>query len=96
LSRQPVLPAPEDEETEEVLISSRDNVSITDLVSQPPITVTVSPSILDEQWNDGLLQPMMLYLKDGELPKDGSTAKKSVLFMIFFIMQDQNLRECLE
>ena len=50
LSRQPVLPAPEDEDAEEVqvaLISSRDNVSITDLLSQPPITATVSPSFSD-------------------------------------------------
>jgi len=77
LSRQPVLPTPENEDTEEVqlaLISSRDNVSITDLVSQPPITMTVSPSFSDEQWKDGLLQPMILYLRDSELPEDGSTA----------------------
>ena len=73
--------AVEDEDTEEVqiaLISSRDNVSIINLVSQPPITATVSPSSSDEQWNDGLLQPMILYLRDGELPEDGYAAKKVV------------------
>jgi len=53
LSRQPVLPPPvEDESAKEVqvaLISSRDDFSITDLVSHPPITVNVSPSFSDEQ-----------------------------------------------
>ena len=59
MSIQPVLPPPvEDESAEEVqvaLISSRDDVSITDLVSHPPITIDASPSFSDEQWSDGLL-----------------------------------------
>ena len=84
----------EDEDTEEVqiaLISSRDNVNITDLVSQPPITATVSPSFSDEQWNDGLLQPMILYLRDGELPEDGSAAKKIVTESVLFTLADNIL-----
>jgi len=67
LSRQPVLPPPvENESAEEVqvaLISSRDDVDITDLVSHPPITVDASPSVPDEQWSDSLLQPMILWLE---------------------------------
>ena len=59
LSIQPVLPPPvEDKSAEEVqvaLIFSRDDVSITDLVSHPPITIDASPSFSDEQWSDGLL-----------------------------------------
>ena len=95
ISRQPVLPAPVvDEDTEEVQIahiSSRDNVSITDLVTQTPITATVSPSFSDVQWNDGLLQPMILYLRDGELPEDGSAAKKIVTESVFFTLADNIL-----
>ena len=90
LSRQLVLPPPvEDESAKEVqvaLISSRDDVGITDLVSH---LLDVSPSFSDEQWSDGLLQPMILYLRDGELLEDGSVGRKilteSVLFILYYV-----------
>ena len=65
------------------LISSKDDVNISDLL--PHLSLQF---FSDEQWNDGLLQPMILNLRDGELLEDGSTAKKIVTESVLFTLDD--------
>ena len=84
-------------------ISSEDDINISDLLSHPPITTDVSPSFPDEHWNDSLLQPMILYLRDGELLEDGLTAKEIVTESVLFTLADnilyyigKNMRRCPE
>jgi len=92
LSRQLVLPPPvEDKCAEEVQVALICSRGITDLVSHPPVTVDVSPSFSDEQWSDGLLQPMILYLRDGELPEDGPAGRKIATEFVLFTLADNIL-----
>ena len=48
------------------------------MLSRPPNTNDDFPSFADEQWSDSQLQPIILYLRDGELPDDINLAKKIV------------------
>ena len=81
LSRQPVLsPTSEDDNAEEVQVARVasqhiDDGGIIDLLSRPPNTNDNFPSFADEQWSDSQLQPIILYLRDGELPDDVNLAK---------------------
>ena len=63
-----------------MLISSQeiDDADIIALLSQPPCASDVFPSFADKQWNDPVLQSMILYLRDGELPDDVNLARRMV------------------
>jgi len=86
LFRQPVLSPPlEDDDVEEVQVAvittrgeSNDDNTITDLLPRSSITSDISLSFADEQYNDELLQPIIVYLKDGKLPDNEKLAKKVV------------------
>ena len=75
LSRQPVMPAPPDEEAnievQVAQISSMPN-TIKDLLQAEPETTEINCSdlISDEQLKDQELVPIIMYLKDGTLPED--------------------------
>ena len=75
LSRQPVLPAPpEDETSKEVqiaLISSDGAVNISTLLYEDPDDATnCSDSFHEKQLRDPMLHPIMAYLSEGVLPED--------------------------
>ena len=97
LSRQPVLPPTlEDDNAEEVLValvSSQDidDGGIIDLLSRPPNTADNFPSFADEQWSDSQLQPIILYLRDGELTDDVTRAKKIVAESALYTKTDSIL-----
>ena len=86
LFRQPVLSPPlEDDDVEEVQVAvittrgeSNDDNTITDLLPRSSVTSDISLSFADEQYNDELLQPIIVYLKDGKLPDNEKLAKKVV------------------
>ena len=80
LSRQPVLSPPlEDDSTEEVLLS------------RPPYATDGFPSYADKQWSDRELQPMILYLRDGELPDNVNLARRIVTESALYTMADNIL-----
>ena len=97
LSRQPVLSPPlEDYSAEEVqvaLISGQraNDADIPTLLSRPPCVPEGLPSFADEQWSNLELQPIILYLRDGELPNDVSVAKRIVAESALYTMADNIL-----
>ena len=97
MSRQPVLfPPLEDDSTEEVqvaLISSQetDDADITALLSRPPYATDGFLSYAGKQWSDRELQPMILYLRDGELPDNVNLARRIVTESALYTMADNIL-----
>ena len=84
LSRQPVMPAPPDEdantEVQVAQISSNPN-TINNLLQVEPETTennNCSDTISNEQLKDQELAPIIMYLKDGTLPEDIKLASKIV------------------
>ena len=83
LSRQPVIPAPPEEDADTELqvaqISSIPNTIEGLLQAEPEITENnCSDSLSNEQLKDQELTPIIMYLKDGTLPEDVKLAKKLV------------------
>ena len=68
-----------------------DDGGIIDLLSRPPNTTDDFPSFADEQWSDSQLQPIILYLRDGELPDDINLAKKVVAESVLYTIADSIL-----
>ena len=97
MSRQPVLSLPlEDDSVEEVqvaLISGQraKDADIPTLLSIPPCVPEDLPSFADEQWSDLELQPIILYLRDGELPNNVSVAKRIVAESALYTKADNIL-----
>ena len=97
LSRRPVLSPPlEDDSAEEVqvaLISSQetDDTGINSLLSRPPYATDGSLRYADKQWSDRELQPMILYLRDGELPDNVSLARRILTESALYTMADNIL-----
>ena len=84
LSRQPVMPAPPDEdantEVQVAQISSNPN-TINNLLQVEPETTEnndCSDTMSNEQLKDQELAPIIMYLKDGTLPEDIKLASKIV------------------
>ena len=92
LSRQPVMPAPPEEdinvEVQIGMISCENNTIDALLQKEPEDTRNKSDDrFSDEQFKDQELKPIILYLKEGMLPDDDKLAKKTVaeatLYTIF-------------
>ena len=93
LSRQPVLPAPTDDEAREevqiALISSDDNVNLTTMLQKDPENVpNCSDSFREEQLKDTALHPIMTYLSEGVLPENSQAAAKTILQASLYTMAD--------
>ena len=97
LSQQPVLSPPlEDDSAEEIqvaLISSQetDDANITTLLSRPPYATDGFTSYADKQWSDCELQPMILYLRDSELPDNVKLSRRIVTEYALYTMADNIL-----
>ena len=86
----------EDDSAEEVqvaLVTSQetDDADITTILLKPPYVPDGFPSFADEQWNDHELQPLILYLRDGELPDDVNLTKRTVVESALYTMADNIL-----
>ena len=93
LSRQPVLPAPsEDDRSKEVQIaqiSSDDAVNITTLLHEDQDDATnCSDTFHEEQLRDPKLHPIMVYLSEGFLPEDPQSAAKIIVESSLYTMAD--------
>ena len=93
----PVLSPPlEDDSAKEVqvaLISSQetDDADIISLLSIPSYATDGSPSYADKQWSNSDMQPMILYLRDSELPDNVSMARRIVTESALYTMADNTL-----
>ena len=94
LSRQPNLPAPEEEdEALEVQVakiaSNKIPNNIVDLLDKPPTNITDnSDTYGSQQEADSELSPIILYLRDGTLPENGKQAQEVITLSQQFTISD--------
>ena len=98
LSRQPVMPAPPDEDANtdvQIAQISCTTPSTVDgmLQEEPRVNTSSDGDISEEQLKDPELKPIIFYLRNGTLPEDTKLAKKvemnlvcMQLLMIYFIL----------
>jgi len=96
LSRQPVMPAPSDEdvntEVQIAQISYKTLSTVGAMLQEEPRVVECSDdSISDAQMKDQELEPIIQYLKNGVLPGDGKVAKKVVTESILYAIRNDIL-----
>ena len=93
LSQLALSPPLDDDSAEEVqvaFISSQetDDADITTLLSIP---LFANDGFADKQWSDCELQPMILYLRDGELPDNVNLARRIATEIPVYTMVDNIL-----
>ena len=96
LSRQPILPAPAEEDSElEVQVAKiasaqvPDTLMISELLGQQPMNdITDSDTLSSRQLADPDLCPIIHYLKEGKLPEDSQKAQEVVTLAQQFTILD--------
>ena len=94
LSRQPLLPAPTEEDSElelqlATIASAKIPDTLSELVEQQPVNVPIdSNDLSSQQLADPSLYPIILYLKEGNLPQDSKEAQEVIALAQQFTMLD--------
>ena len=94
LSRQPLLPAPTEEDSElevqvATIVSAKIPDTLSELVEQQPVNVPIdSNDLSSQQLADPSLYPIILYLKEGNLPEDSKEAQEVIALAQQFTMLD--------
>ena len=97
LSRQPVMPAPTDEDSAiEVQVAKVSSAKVPGtlrelLEQQPTSVITDSDTLSSHQLSDPDLRPIILYLKENSLPEDNQKAQEVVTLAQQFTMSDEVL-----
>ena len=97
LSRQPVMPAPTDEDSAiEVQVAKVSSAKVPGtlrelLQQQPTSVITDSDTLSSHQLSDPDLHPIILYLKENSLPGDNQKAQEVVTLAQQFTMSDEVL-----